>query len=129
MVANCHVHWDPEYSDVKLIQAMMLMHKLNDIAISSAKHLRPDLPDHKISGNSIPLVMCGDLNSKPDSGVIEFLRSGNVSANHSDFKDIGYKNCLKKLSHSNTKGVYSHQLSLDLAYNKENMPYTNYTLV
>ena len=107
---------------------MMLTHKLNSIAVSSLKHLRPDLPDRP-DGNSLPLVLCGDLNSKPDSGVVEFLSSGRVHAEHPDFKDIGYKDCLRRLCHSGPDGSYSHHLKLALAYNNDNLPYTNYTLV
>ena len=28
VVANAHIHWDPEYRDVKLIQVVMLMKEL-----------------------------------------------------------------------------------------------------
>jgi CCR4-NOT transcription complex subunit 6 len=28
LVSNAHIHWDPEFRDVKLIQTVMLMHEL-----------------------------------------------------------------------------------------------------
>jgi len=28
VVCTAHIHWDPEYCDVKLVQTMMLMHEL-----------------------------------------------------------------------------------------------------
>ena len=31
LVATCHIHWDPDYCDVKLIQTMMLMNELKNI--------------------------------------------------------------------------------------------------
>ena len=31
LVSNAHMHWDPEYSDVKLIQAVLFMNELTDI--------------------------------------------------------------------------------------------------
>ena len=67
LVATCHVHWDPEYSDVKLIQTMMLMHELRNIIQDTQMSLRPgaQTPDC----NSIPLILCGDLNSLPESGM------------------------------------------------------------
>ena len=31
LVSNAHMHWDPEYSDVKLIQAVLFMNELTGI--------------------------------------------------------------------------------------------------
>ena len=31
LVSNVHIHWDPEFKDVKLIQTVMLMHELMNI--------------------------------------------------------------------------------------------------
>ena len=31
LVATAHIHWDPEFSDVKLIQTMMLVDQVSDI--------------------------------------------------------------------------------------------------
>ena len=31
LVSNVHIHWDPEFKDVKLIQTVMLMHELMTI--------------------------------------------------------------------------------------------------
>ena len=31
LVSNAHMHWDPEYSDVKLIQAVLFMNELTSI--------------------------------------------------------------------------------------------------
>ena len=30
LVCTAHIHWDPEFCDVKLIQTMMLMHEVRD---------------------------------------------------------------------------------------------------
>lgn len=61
------------------------------------------------------------------SGVVEYLRSGRVNANHRDFKDIGYE-CLCKLSlTSDIKDTYTHGFRLSEAYSRELMPFTNYT--
>lgn len=76
LVATCHVHWDPEYSDVKLIQTMMLMHELRNIIQDNQTSLRPgsQTPDC----NAIPLILCGDLNSLPESGMYSALASDMV---------------------------------------------------
>ncbi len=64
LVCTAHIHWDPEYSDVKLIQTMMLMHELRTFV--------DDILDkcsvEKSEPNIIPLLLCGDFNSLPDSG-------------------------------------------------------------
>ena len=67
LVTTCHVHWDPEFSDVKLVQTMMLMSEIKNIIEDTQRRLRPGItnPDP----NSIPLLLCGDLNSLPDSGT------------------------------------------------------------
>lgn len=125
LVATCHVHWDPEFCDVKLIQTMMLMHKLQAIIKDSVKILRPDTQNPDCNG--IPLILCGDLNSLPDSGVVEYLMHARISANHRDFKEIGYEDCLRKLSLADSKDAYTHGFRLAQSYTKDFMPYTNYT--
>ena len=68
LVSTCHVHWDPEFSDVKLIQTMMLMSELKNILDETQTSLRPGsttTPDV----NNIPMILCGDLNSLPNSGA------------------------------------------------------------
>jgi len=64
------------------------------------------------------------------SGVVEFLTSGRVNANHRDFKEIGYDDCLCKLSFtSDAKDIYTHGFRLAQAYGREILPFTNYTYV
>lgn len=58
------MHWDPEYSDVKLVQTMMFVSELKNILEKASS--RPGSPT--ADPNSIPLVLCADLNSLPDSG-------------------------------------------------------------
>ena len=66
LVATCHVHWDPEFCDVKLIQTMMLMNELKNIIEETQTNLRPGASSP--SPRNIPLLLCGDLNSLPESG-------------------------------------------------------------
>ncbi|XP_076348857.1 uncharacterized protein LOC143246282 [Tachypleus tridentatus] len=124
LVCTTHMHWDPEYSDVKLIQTMMLMHELRQIAQDSAQN---NCTGHGSDSNTIPLLLCGDFNSIPSSGVVELLTTGKVSADHSDFKGFGYKDCLQKLSSSATLNEYSHPFQLTRAYKDGDIPYTNLT--
>lgn len=65
LVANAHMHWDPDYSDVKLVQTMMFLSEVKNIIDKASRSLKPG-----VSGElgTIPLVLCADLNSLPDSG-------------------------------------------------------------
>lgn len=65
MVSTAHIHWDPEFSDVKLIQTMMLVNELKKITEETIQSYKLGTTDV----NTIPLIMCGDLNSLPDSGI------------------------------------------------------------
>jgi len=130
LVCTAHIHWDPEFCDVKLVQTMMLMHELRLIADEfnppgiSSKNIQPN--------DKVHLLLCGDFNSLPESGVIEFLSASRISAKHPDFKDLGYKQCLNRISYNNnlperSSEAYTHAFKLNSAYNSEVMPYTNYT--
>jgi len=42
VVVNTHIHWDPEYPDVKLMQVCMLLEEL-ELILNSNKRLTPHL--------------------------------------------------------------------------------------
>jgi CCR4-NOT transcription complex subunit 6 len=125
LVFTAHIHWDPEYCDVKLIQTLMLTNELKRIVEQAMREFRPHVQNPDC--NSIPVVICADLNSTPDSGVIEYLRSGKISANHGDFKDLGYDSCLQKINTSEKTSELSHNFRLECAYEKDTLPFTNFT--
>jgi len=103
----------------------MLMHELRSILEDSSTSFRPGAT--KADPNSVPLILCGDLNSLPNSGVIEFLSSGRVAADHADFKELGYKDCLRRLSSTENKNEFTHPFKIGRAYTEDILPYTNYT--
>merc|ERR1719187_320415 len=103
----------------------MLMSELRNIAEESAISLRPGEGADQ-SGN-VPLLLCGDLNSLPESGVVEYLIKGTVNVDHDDFKDIGYAECLKRLTMTEQRDKFTHGFKLGMAYEKDTIPYTNYT--
>ena len=129
LVCTAHIHWDPDYCDVKLIQTLMFTNEIKQIIEQATREFRPHSPHQIDCSNSIPVIICADLNSLPDSGVIEYLRSGRILANHIDFKDLGYDSCLQKINTSDKPSELSHNLKLECAYEKDIMPYTNYTWV
>ena len=68
-VCTAHIHWDPEYCDVKVIQTLLLLSELKAIMEDAIKKHRthPSIP---ADCTSVPLVLCGDFNSLPDSGQL-----------------------------------------------------------
>ncbi|XP_011303161.1 CCR4-NOT transcription complex subunit 6-like isoform X2 [Fopius arisanus] len=124
LVCTAHIHWDPEFCDVKLIQTMMLSNELRSILDQAGQSFRPG---HKPDSSNVQLLLCGDFNSLPDSGVIEFLTSGRVASDHRDFKELGYKSCLQKISGCDKPNEFIHSFKLASAYSEDIMPYTNYT--
>jgi CCR4-NOT transcription complex subunit 6 len=71
VICNAHIHWDPEFCDVKLVQTMMLVNELWRLLEEIAKKYRYNSP------LQIPLLICGDLNSLPKSGAYG-IRVGNT---------------------------------------------------
>lgn len=131
LVCTAHIHWDPEFCDVKLIQTMMLGNEIKNILEEASHNLRPG-SGNKTDISGIPLLLCGDFNSLPNSGVIEYLSSGRVAIDHPDFKELGYKSCLQKFCYSSdhaesNSNEFVHSFKLASAYSEDIMPYTNYT--
>ena len=84
IVVNVHIHWDPEYSDVKLCQTIFLLNELRQLVAEltgSDKRSERTAGREKDGGdrhnkensNSIPIIMCGDFNSLPRSGKFLLL--------------------------------------------------------
>ena len=115
LVSTAHIHWDPEFCDVKLIQTMMLLDQIRRLV-------------EQKSPERIQLLLCGDFNSLPDSGVIEYIQQGKIRVDHPDFRKLAYKKSLcKMISHSPDEEMYNHKFQLDSAIDPTIMPFTNYT--
>jgi CCR4-NOT transcription complex subunit 6 len=114
IVCNTHVHWNPELCDVKLMQTQMMMEEL----MTLRSKLRAESPSSK----PIPMIVCGDFNSEPTSGVYELLSQGQLPPDHPEFGHYRY-------------GQYSqqglkHNIPLVSVYNhaaQGEPPFTNYT--
>jgi len=127
IVANTHIHWDPEFRDVKLVQTAMLMDEVSKIAndfarLPSRLNLAEgyDKAPTYSNGTKIPTIVCGDFNSIPESGVYEFLSRGQVEKDHEDFMSHVY-------GHYTSDGL-NHKFNLKSAYSHINeLPFTNYT--
>ncbi|KAK1756940.1 glucose-repressible alcohol dehydrogenase transcriptional effector [Echria macrotheca] len=115
IVANTHLAWEPTLADVKLVQTAILMENVTRLAekyvrwpavkekrmiqvpISALEEGQEplDLPEpgpsqEYRSNTEIPLLVCGDYNSTPDSSVYELLSMGRVAPSHPDFGDHQY---------------------------------------
>ncbi|KAJ3088340.1 Glucose-repressible alcohol dehydrogenase transcriptional effector [Quaeritorhiza haematococci] len=121
VVANAHLHWDPNFMDVKLVQTAMLMEELDRIIQScAALPARHPFQQHIAENPSrLPLIICGDFNSLPESGVYEFLSQGHIPQNHEDFGSYVYG--------TYTSEGLAHKMSLRSCYSHINLDFTNFT--
>mmetsp|Transcript_36346 Transcript_36346/g.94516 ORF Transcript_36346/g.94516 Transcript_36346/m.94516 type:complete len:410 (-) Transcript_36346:2748-3977(-) len=103
-IANTHVLCKTELVDVKMWQVAMLVRELEKFTKT----------------RNIPVILCGDLNSQPDSGVYGFLQTGRV--------DVGRSEAHNHPQSILTGDDTSHTLPLQSAYSVAGEPkFTNYT--
>eukprot|EP00741_Cyanophora_paradoxa_P025079 tig00000342_g24207.t1 len=118
-VANTHVYWDPDYADVKLWQTHVFLQEVERICRTP----RPG------SDGFLPVVIGGDFNSLPDSGVHELLARGRISPNHPDlsydtYGILGAGPMRLNLSHN----IQLRDVFAEVAEELPQMPkYTNFT--
>ena len=149
IIVNAHVFWDPAFTDVKVVQVAILMERIAKLAEGYAKwppctdkaafrhseandNSDPESsqkppPEPKPSmayanGPDIPLVLCGDFNSTPDSdsGAYILLANGALEKNHTDIANRTYGKF--------TREGMAHPFSLKSAYSHiGELSFTNYT--
>ncbi|KAJ1931780.1 Glucose-repressible alcohol dehydrogenase transcriptional effector, partial [Linderina macrospora] len=100
-VANAHVHWDPEFTDVKMVQTTMLTEELamlarkhagvppvsDDVGAGSEAHkVQLQMQQQQKQFQKVTTLICGDFNSTPDSGLYEFLSRGRLDKEHPDME-------------------------------------------
>lgn len=145
IVVNAHIHWDPAYKDVKLVQVAILMEQVSRFAekyarmpavVDKAAFKLSDENDEQEtaeeptpepgpsleygSGPQIPLIVCGDLNSTVESGVYDLLAHGTLPKTHSDLANRSYGNF--------TRDGMAHPFSLKSSYaGVGELSFTNYT--
>lgn len=124
MLANAHIEWNPKFRDVKVLQVAMLMDEVQNLANGFAKNpsrtVSKDKAPKYSSGVDIPLIVCSDFNSIPESGVYEFMSRGFIGNDHEDFMQLDYGNYIKD--------GRKHDFPLKSAYSRlGELPFTNYT--
>lgn len=109
VVANTHLYWDPDLTDVKLFQVDVFMQEL-ELLIQSRR-----------LGADVPVIVAGDFNSEPISSVYELLSTGSCSMSKPDAPDDAY-NVLSSCR-------LQHNLHMRSSYSLAGAEpaYTNYT--
>lgn len=69
-VANTHLYSNKDFPDVKLWQAWQLLQELESYIMSR--------------GTNLPLIICGDFNSTPETAVYDLLSHQSVHPGHPD---------------------------------------------
>jgi CCR4-NOT transcription complex subunit 6 len=144
IVGNVHVFWNPLFQDVKLVQVAILMEGITKFANLWAKTppcknkvmyqftngdsedgteadptQEPGPSKEYAEGSDIPVLLCGDFNSLPTSGVYDLITHGNVSNVHADLGQRKYGNF--------TRDGISHPFSLKSSYSSiGELAFTNY---
>lgn len=147
IVANTHLHWDPVYPDVKLIQTAVQIETIAKLSEKYTKRapcgdktqkfgladendpangeVQEPAPSMEYSSNTqIPFIFVGDFNSTADSSVYELLAKGSVKSSHKELSDYSYGNF--------SKNGIDHPFSLRSAYSaldktSDQLAFTNYT--
>ncbi|TPP66745.1 CCR4-NOT transcription complex subunit [Fasciola gigantica] len=150
-VTTGHIHWDPELSDVKMIQTILWTAELwayIDQFLTGSGDLkdresptntrktplsnRIPVPGPSSPAASMPVILCGDLNSLPESGVVEFLMRGSLPKSHTDFLNNGFKYMFEDWRLLEKWAVdgdtLRHRFTFDRAYREsQGMQLTNFT--
>ncbi|KAF1956764.1 glucose-repressible alcohol dehydrogenase-like protein transcriptional effector [Byssothecium circinans] len=146
IVGNVHVFWNPAFTDVKMVQVAILLDAIKKNADRWAKreackdkemfrftngdssegNTTPDNTQQPgpsmeyAKGEDIPLLLCGDFNSMPDSGTYEFITQGSISSSHVDLGSRKYGNFTRDGMH--------HPFQLKSSYSAiGELAFTNYT--
>lgn len=106
VIGNTHLYFHPDADSIRLLQIGMIMDELSRWVDKYSKE-----------EEDCSLLLCGDFNSTPPFGVLEFMRQGEISEAHPDWKSM--------------EGQYvkqvklSHKFSMDSACGTPK--YTNFT--
>ena len=116
VITNVHICSDLKYSNVKLVQVVLIVDEVETVANNFAKfppHPPSDGSTMKLSpiysdGMKIPIIISRDYNLVPGSGVYKFLTNGVLLGDHLDFLSHSYSRY--------TSDGLRHSLGLKSAY-------------
>jgi 2',5'-phosphodiesterase len=76
LVANTHLFFHPFGGHIRILQGLCLMRKLEEMRTALT-----------VEGKPVPaIIVCGDFNSRPDSGSFKIMDSGKIEADHIDWQ-------------------------------------------
>lgn len=149
IVVTAHIFWDEVFRDVKLVQVAIMMEQITQLAEQWARvpavpekdkvlyryangdksedgESEEEIVEEPVpsveypNAEAIPLVLCGDFNSMPDSGVYELITTGKLKADHKALGNYKYGNF--------TRDGMKHPFTLKSSYGHiDELPFTNYT--
>ncbi len=91
VIGNTHLYFKPDADHIRLLQIGLCMRKLDEIVKKWSQ---------SFNGRKYSLVMCGDFNSTPPFGVLEYMTTGYIDEQHADWSSCeGQKVTGLKLSH------------------------------
>ena len=77
IVANCHLLFNNNRGDVKLAQAYQIVNTLNLLQAEYSKTF-----------SKVNLILCGDFNSIPNSGVYKLITEGVLNCTEIDRRKV-----------------------------------------
>ncbi|CAG2099944.1 unnamed protein product, partial [Medioppia subpectinata] len=101
IVANTHLFWDPQYTDIKLFQSILLLEELEKIRIK-----------HK----NASILLMGDFNSLPDSSVYKLMVERKIGGLDFD-----------KYDYAPFNDGFRHSMKFLDAYENQDLAFTNFT--
>lgn len=126
-IVNTHLYYKPNSPHIRLIQAAIILNQVKKVV--QLLTTEPDENQQSLSDttslekspkcDNVVVILCGDLNSNPKSGVIELLCAGLVDSSHHDWTRIEDQD-----EHCQSMSI-SHQFNFTSACGFP--PYTNFT--
>jgi 2',5'-phosphodiesterase len=75
IIGNTHLFFKPDADHIRLLQTAMIVRQLEKIKTSAEKNF----------GLAFSVLLCGDFNSTPPFGVLEFMQQKVIKENHTDW--------------------------------------------
>merc|ERR1719300_1521738 len=101
VIGNTHLYFSPNADHIRLIQTEMCRYELETI--------KKELKDADLARN-VSSILCGDFNSTPPFGVLEYMTTGEIGDCHADWKSekgeeifgLSFSHCQKYASAAGT---------------------------
>jgi 2',5'-phosphodiesterase len=110
VIGTTHLYFKPDADHIRLLQIAMIMRELEAAVQAGQKNW----PEKKFS-----LLLCGDFNSTPTFGVLEFMKTKTIGNKYPDWSSAGEDEQVKDLS-------INHSFNMNTACGTPK--YTTYTI-